>query len=134
MGMLLSEHGIGPLEEKVQAAKEATLPTSASEVRRFLVWLDLVPDLLQILHNQGRALKSYLSERREMCLGYPVTSPHVHFAPSHFAPTQSHFARNRNHFAPHKSDFALYKLLRSMLEISEILPWTFCLMLELDWF
>ena len=36
MGILLSKHGIGPTEEKVRAVKEATRPTSASEVRSFL--------------------------------------------------------------------------------------------------
>ena len=36
MGILLLKHGIGPTEEKVQAVKEATRPTSASEVRSFL--------------------------------------------------------------------------------------------------
>ena len=36
MGILLSKHGIGPIEEKVRAVKEATRPTSASEVRSFL--------------------------------------------------------------------------------------------------
>ena len=32
MGILLSKHGIGPTEEKVRAVKEATRPSSASEV------------------------------------------------------------------------------------------------------
>ena len=36
MGILLSKHGIGPTEEKVRAVKEATRPSSASEVRSFL--------------------------------------------------------------------------------------------------
>ena len=36
MGILLSKHGTGPTEEKVRAVKEATRPTSASEVRSFL--------------------------------------------------------------------------------------------------
>ena len=34
MSILLSKHGIGPTEEKVRAMKEATLPSSASEVGR----------------------------------------------------------------------------------------------------
>ena len=36
MGILLSKHGIGPTEEKVRAVKEATRPSSASDVRSFL--------------------------------------------------------------------------------------------------
>ena len=36
MSILLSKHGIGPTEEKVRAVKEATLPSSASEVGSFL--------------------------------------------------------------------------------------------------
>ena len=36
MGILLSQHGIGPTEEKVRAVKEASRPTSATEVRSFL--------------------------------------------------------------------------------------------------
>ena len=36
MGILLSKHGIGPTAEKVRAVKEATRPSSASEVRSFL--------------------------------------------------------------------------------------------------
>ena len=36
MGILLSKHGIGPTEEKVRAVKEATRPSSASEVRSFM--------------------------------------------------------------------------------------------------
>ena len=36
MGILLSKHGIGPTEEKVRAVKEATRPSSVSEVRSFL--------------------------------------------------------------------------------------------------
>ena len=36
MAILLSKHGIGPTEEKRRAAKEATCPASASEVRSFL--------------------------------------------------------------------------------------------------
>ena len=36
MGIFLSKHGIGPTEEKVRAVKEATRPSSVSEVRSFL--------------------------------------------------------------------------------------------------
>ena len=36
MGILLSQHGVGPTEEKVQAVKEASRPTTPSEVRSFL--------------------------------------------------------------------------------------------------
>ena len=36
MGILLWKHGIGPAKEKVRAVKEATRPSSASEVRSFL--------------------------------------------------------------------------------------------------
>lgn len=36
MDILLSKHGVGPTEEKVRAVKEATRPSSASEVRNFL--------------------------------------------------------------------------------------------------
>ena len=36
MGILLSQHGVGPTEEKVQAMKEASHPITPSEVRSFL--------------------------------------------------------------------------------------------------
>ena len=36
MGSILSQHGIGPTEEKVRAVVEASRPTSPSEVRSFL--------------------------------------------------------------------------------------------------
>ena len=36
MGIILSQHGIGPTEEKVQAVVEASRPNSPSEVRSFL--------------------------------------------------------------------------------------------------
>ena len=36
MGIILSQHGIGPTEEKVRAVVEASRPTSPSEVRSFL--------------------------------------------------------------------------------------------------
>ena len=35
-GILLSKHGIGPIEEKVRAVKEAIRPPSASEVRSLI--------------------------------------------------------------------------------------------------
>jgi len=37
MGILLSQHGVGPTEEKVRAMKEASSPTTPSEVRSFLI-------------------------------------------------------------------------------------------------
>ena len=36
MGILLSQHGVGPTEEKVQAVKEASHSITPSEVRSFL--------------------------------------------------------------------------------------------------
>ena len=36
MGIILSQLGIGPTEEKVRAVVEASRPTSPSEVRSFL--------------------------------------------------------------------------------------------------
>ena len=36
MGILLSQHGVGPTEEKVRAVKEASHPITPSEVRSFL--------------------------------------------------------------------------------------------------
>ena len=36
MGILLSQNGVGPMEEKVRATKEASRPTTPSEVRSFL--------------------------------------------------------------------------------------------------
>ena len=36
MGILLSQHGVGPMEEKVQAMREASHPITPSEVRSFL--------------------------------------------------------------------------------------------------
>ena len=36
MGILLSQHGVRPMEEKVRAVKEASHPITPSEVRSFL--------------------------------------------------------------------------------------------------
>ena len=36
MGILLSEKGIGPTEERMRAVTEAREPETATEVRRFL--------------------------------------------------------------------------------------------------
>ena len=36
MGILLSQHGIGPTEENVRAVKEVSYPTTSSDVRSFL--------------------------------------------------------------------------------------------------
>ena len=36
MALLLSEHGVGPTEEKVRAVRETEPPTSVAEVRSFL--------------------------------------------------------------------------------------------------
>jgi len=48
MGILLSKHGIGPTEEKVRAVKEATRPSSVSEVRSVLGFVEFssrfIPD------------------------------------------------------------------------------------------
>ena len=50
MGILLSQHGIGSIEEKVRGVKEATCPSSASEVRSFLGLVGLssrfIPDFV----------------------------------------------------------------------------------------
>ena len=50
MRILLSQHGVGPTEEKVRAVKDASRPTTPSGVRSFL-WLAgfssrFIPDLL----------------------------------------------------------------------------------------
>ena len=38
MGMLLSEKGIGPTEDRVKAVLEAKEPENATDVRSFLGW------------------------------------------------------------------------------------------------
>ena len=58
MGILLSKHGVGPNEEKVRAVKEATRPSSASEVRSFLDLVGFSSRFIPDFASKGEPLRA----------------------------------------------------------------------------
>lgn len=69
MGILLSKHGVDPNEEKVRAVKEATRPSSPSEVRSFLGLVGFSSRFIPDFASKGEPLRALCRTNKRLLWG-----------------------------------------------------------------
>ena len=69
MGLLLSEHGVGPTEEKVTAVRETEPPTSVAEVWSFLGLISFSSSFSPDFATTAEPLRKLKTTRYQVAVG-----------------------------------------------------------------